>query len=140
MKAKQLTMAVLAVLAMTMLNACSPKDAIIKSSVAATNLLCPHEIREGISLVKAEYTDGYVIYSVQCDEGFSEFSGISGEDIKREVVEAMKKSTAEEQSEDAANIFDVILKFDVGFIVRFFNDDTSMDIVFEPEDLRYMFE
>jgi len=139
MKTKQLIMAVLTVLAMTVLNACNPEDALIKTSVAGTNMLCPIEIRDGVSLVHADYTDGYIIYSMQCDPEFADLAIISNENVKTSVVEQMKSSMTQRNKDNTA-LLDVFRKCDVGLTLRYFNEEDTVDIVFSPEDIRSLFE
>ena len=139
MKAKNLMVTVLAVLSITMFNACSPSETIIKAAVAGTNMVCPVELRDGVSITGAEYTGEYLVYSVYCDaEQYDVNSDFFTETTKEELIEKVKEKMAE--SNNDSRLKDALMENEIGLIVRFYNETGSSDLVLEAEDLLRLFE
>lgn len=107
--------------------------AFIQAQATATNLKCPQDVGNGLTLVSVEFGGLYLVYSYKGEGMYFSQNNVTPE-MKNQIIQALQ---AQAQSDSSTKkLIEALKKENVGIIYHYFNSsDMVMDVVIEAREL-----
>ena len=108
--------------------------AIIQAEATAANLQCPQDMGNGMTLIKVEFEEHYVVnYIKGSDDIYSFGQDLVTDEMKNQIVQALRLKAQSQPS--VKKFIEALKKENVGIIYHYYTSESVMDVVVEARDL-----
>lgn len=105
----------------------------IQAQATATNLKCPQDVGNGLTLVSVEFGGLYLVYSYKGEGMYFSQNNVTPE-MKNQIIQALQTQAQSDLS--TKKLIEALKKENVGIIYHYFNSsDMVMDVVIEAREL-----
>lgn len=131
---KSITLFTIVIVFCLSIASCDRSQAIIQAEVTASNLQCPQDLGDGLSLTKVEYEGRYVVHYYKGSDDIYSFSqDLVTDEMKSQIIQTLELQAQLQPS--VKKYIEALKKENVGIIYHYNTSKSVMDVVIEARDL-----